>query len=263
MAGTKIDHNYTIMPTSDHTHTIIFLHGRDSEAEEFASEFFESQASDDRTFAEILPGFKWVFPSSKMRLSARFESEMSQWFDMWSVEEPQQRKELQINGLIESIGQIVNVINNEGDHIRRERIFLAGISQGCATAILTLLLKPMHLAGFIGLSSWLPFEEEIMSLAASLKEGGEEGVRSFKAIQMKLSPDATLNRKTTPILSTPVFLSHSEDDDVAPESNGEVLYRGLRELGMKVTRKTYEDGGHWINEPQGVDDIVAFIQALL
>ncbi|CAD6444339.1 6957e9de-1e4a-4b07-9806-5e13a73ab912-CDS [Sclerotinia trifoliorum] len=263
MAGTQMDHNYTIMPTSDHTHTVIFLHGRDSKAEEFASEFFESQASDGRTFPEILPGFKWVFPSSKMRLSARFETEMSQWFDIWCVQEPQQRKELQINGLIESIEQVVNVIDNEADHIPKERIFLAGISQGCVTAILTLLLNPMRLAGFIGLSSWLPFEEETMSLAASLKMGDEEGMRSFKVIQMKLSPDATLNRETTPILTTPVFLSHSKDDDVVPESNGDVLYRGLRELGMKVTRKIYEDGGHWINEPQGVDDIVAFIQTLL
>lgn len=26
-----------------------------------------------------------------------------------------------------------------------------------------------------------------------------------------------------------------------------------------VEWKTYEDGGHWIHEPQGVDDIVAFL----
>lgn len=198
-----------------------------------------------------------------MRLSARFGIEMSQWFDMWSVEEPQQRKELQINGLIESIEQIVNVIKNEAGHIPKERIFLAGISQGCVTAFLTLLLNPMRLAGFIGLSSWLAFEEEIMSLATSLKAGDEEGMRSFKAIQMKLSPDATLNREITPIRSTPVFLSHSKNDDVVPESNGKTLYRVLRALGMKVTRKIYEDGSHWINEPQGVDDIVAFIRTLL
>lgn len=68
-----------------------------------------------------------------------------------------------------------------------------------------------------------------------------------------------VNETTTPILSTPVFLSHSEDDDVVPKFNGDVLYRGLCELGMRVTRKIYGDGGHWIHEPQGVDDIVAFI----
>jgi len=41
--------HHTVAPIAAHTHTVIFLHGRDSNATEFAPEFFESQASDDRT----------------------------------------------------------------------------------------------------------------------------------------------------------------------------------------------------------------------
>jgi predicted esterase len=64
------------------------------------------------------------------------------------------------------------------------------------------------------------------------------------------------------VVETPIFLSHSRDDGVVPIANGKKLYTALEKLGMVVTWKLYEDGGHWINEPQGVDDIVSFIRAV-
>ena len=57
--------------------------------------------------------------------------------------------------------------------------------------------------------------------------------------------------------ATPIFLSHSLDDNIVPINNKENLCRTLRDLDFDITWKKYEDGGHWINEPQGVDDIVA------
>jgi len=59
---------------------------------------------------------------------------------------------------------------------------------------------------------------------------------------------------------TPVFLSHSKDDNVVPWQNGDMLWWRLEEdLGMEVEWRLYEDGGHWVNEPRGVDDIVGFL----
>lgn len=112
-------------PTANHMHTVISLHGRGNTASKLAPEFFQSQASDDRTLPEIFPGFKWVFPALKLRPSARFDStEMSQWFDMWcvslpprkkqwltncrSTENPHERMEIQFEGLKESVAQILN-----------------------------------------------------------------------------------------------------------------------------------------------------------
>jgi predicted esterase len=66
---------------------------------------------------------------------------------------------------------------------------------------------------------------------------------------------------STFVLETPVFLSHSRDDDVVPIANGKKLSMTLEKLGMVVSWKQYEDGGHWVNEPQGVDDIVLFIHS--
>jgi lysophospholipase II len=62
---------YVVLPQQKHSHTVILLHGRDSNASEFAGEFLESQASDGRILPEVFPTIKWVFPTSKLRNSAR------------------------------------------------------------------------------------------------------------------------------------------------------------------------------------------------
>jgi predicted esterase len=126
---------HTIQPTKQHTHTIIFLHGRDSTAEEFASEIFESQGSDEKTLLEALPNYRWVFPSSGKCTSSRFDTEMSQWFDIWSLEIPEVRNETQAAGLKRSTARILALIELEASLVPHQHIFLAGISQGCATAV--------------------------------------------------------------------------------------------------------------------------------
>ena len=93
--------SYIVEPTGKHTHTVVFLHGRDSTASEFAPEFFERQAADERYFADIFPTLKWVFPTSDMRNSSRFEADVSQWFDIWSVENPAEKEDIQKQGLKE------------------------------------------------------------------------------------------------------------------------------------------------------------------
>ncbi len=249
-----------------HTQTIILLHGRDSIASEFAEEFFESQASDGRTLPEIFPTTRWVFPTSKIRTSARFKAPMSQWFDMWSVEDPSERKEIQIDGLRESVKEILDLIRAEATLISPDRIILGGISQGCATAVHTLLYGGIRLGGFIGLSSWLPFQPGIITTMADNNSWSIDGDGLHYNHKMLNMPTdqvettlAVLDHSSTLVLETPVFLSHSRDDDVVPIANGRKLCSTLEQLGMVVLWKEYEDGGHWINEPQGVDDIVSFI----
>src|SRR3954469_12152976 len=128
-----MEHLHIVPPTGEHTHTIMLLHGRDSTATEFAPEFFESQASDDQTLPSLFPTIKWVFPASRLRNSARFNADMSQWFDIWSVENPSEKEDNQILGLRESIGEILEVVRNEMKIVPPERIVIGGISQGCAT----------------------------------------------------------------------------------------------------------------------------------
>ncbi len=91
---------------------------------------------------------------------------MSQWFDMWSVENLSEKAEIQLDKLRESVMEILDLLQTEATLICPDRMILGGISQGCATAIHTLLYGGVQLGGFVGLSSWLPFEPEITNTIA-------------------------------------------------------------------------------------------------
>ncbi|KAI3332255.1 hypothetical protein HD806DRAFT_519030 [Xylariaceae sp. AK1471] len=188
------DTTHAVEPKAAHTHTVIFLHGRDSDCKEFANELvrklFESEASESidqpRRTLDLFPTIRW-----------RFETNLSQWFDMWS-----------------SIKQIPGTIKGKEKSVSRGRIFRTGISQGFATMIATFFADARGgFAELIGLCSWMPVALRTQDLVVI------ESIRK-----------------------TPIFLSHSVDVNVVPI-------------------KEYEDGGHWINEPQGVDDIVRFINS--
>lgn len=147
---------------------MIFLHGRDSTAEQFAEEFLESQASDGRFLTQIFSHVRWVFPKSKVRPSARFGEELSQWSDMWSTEYPHAEKHTQQDGLRESVTFIRQLIEVESELVPTFHIILCGISQGCATALLTLLFSGQTLGGFVGLCGWMPCEDELRELKYNL-----------------------------------------------------------------------------------------------
>lgn len=221
-----------------HTHTVISLHGRDSTAKEFADELFESEASDEvagrisgpgrgRALPDLFPTIRWVFPAAPVIRSERFDTHMSQWYDMWSVENPHEKSGAQMEGLKVSIALLGDLVGKEEQRIPRDKIFLAGISQGFTTAVAAFLAEGKGgFAGLIGWCSWMPcFEYDAQE-----------------------RPDV------------PVFLAHAKDDEVVPVANGEILCSTLHGLGLAVEWHVYEDGGHWINEPQGMDDMSLFIQ---
>jgi predicted esterase len=63
------------------------------------------------------------------------------------------------------------------------------------------------------------------------------------------------------LLQTPILLEHSRDDTVIPVSNGQYICQVLKELGFSAVEwHEYEDGGHWFNEPHGVDEFAAFLR---
>jgi len=240
---------------------MIFLHGRDSTAIELASELFESQDSGGRTLLKSFPSLRWVFPTAGVRHAVRFGCEISQWFDMWSVENPGERTELQAAGLRESVESTIDLIQQETRNVPAERILLAGISQGCAVAIHSLLGTDHPLAGFIGLCGWLPFGDDIEMINTS-GLAPTERLGQVRAL-VKSSPPSTAATPTQASLNTPIFLSHSRNDEMAPVQNRERLGIRLSMLGMSVEWHCYVEGGHWLNEPQGVEDMVAFINRYL
>ncbi|KAK0753370.1 Alpha/Beta hydrolase protein [Schizothecium vesticola] len=259
---------HTVGPSdgSPHTHTIIFLHGRDSEAKEFASEFFESEASGpdaDRTLTALFPTTRWVFPQAKALRSERFDRDMSQWFDMWSLEDLQEGSELQVQGLRSSVGRVIKTINEEERLIPRDRIFLGGISQGFATALAVLFADGRGgFAGICGFCSWLPLADEVTTIIR--EHDPLERLTSLKRLYLgdtksEQGPPALVHQ----LLSTPILLQHSRDDDTISVENGERMRHILGQIGFGREWYDYDDGGHWVNEPQGVDDLVRFLKTAM
>lgn len=184
---------------------------------------------------------------------------MDEWFDIYSLTDPSAREELQVQGLRDSVGFLRNLIRDEIELLGGDasHLFIMGISQGCATGLLAMLVGRCKLGGFIGLSGWMPFRAQIE--ATSRKESGDPVMRAeldtFFTSTIGLEdpmPDVS-------ILSTPVMLCHAADDEVVDIELNRQACATLEGLGMKVQWKEYQDGGHWINEPQGYDDIVAFL----
>ncbi|KAI4645307.1 uncharacterized protein J4E79_010844 [Alternaria viburni] len=168
---------HIVAPTAPHTHTIIFLHGRGSDAKTFCSELFESEDTSVRKFTDIFPSIKWVFPNAPPSCAVTEREVIPQWFDMKSVQRPDQDAESQKEELWQSVAQILEVLEEE--------------------------MKPV-------------------------------GLRN-----------------------------HCKDDEVVPVRNGEKLRKKLGEWGGVVDWNVFEDGGHWLNEPGGMDGLVEFIQAVM
>lgn len=215
---------------------MIFLHGRGSDAATFCNEIFESQDSSGRFFVDIFPSIRWVFPCAKKRWAITEEENMHQWFDMSSVLRPQEGVEIQKTGLWESVNEVLEVLRAEKE--LTGNVILAGISQGCATAIFTLLTSGVLVDGFFGFCGWLPLAEEME--------------------QMMRVPGRAVD-----VLMTPVLLQHCQDDGVVPVGNGKDLADSLKRMGMQVDWECFENGGHWLNEPDGMDGFVRFIKDIM
>jgi lysophospholipase II len=220
---------HVIPPISRHTQTIILLHGRGSNGPEFAEQLFEARTSKGLSLREHLPGWKWVFPKSQTRFSTVFQEELVEWFDIYSLADPTLREELQTEGLQQSVAFVRQLVEEEVSTIGgdAQKVVLGGISQGCATAIRT-MLSSQQLGAFVGFCSWMPFPSDARDICSNK--------------------------------NTPVFLSHTKDDGIVDFELGLQLRNVLRQqLGMDVTWRSYEEGGHWIKEPEGLDDLVAFL----
>ncbi|TLD16629.1 uncharacterized protein PgNI_01156 [Pyricularia grisea] len=274
-----------IPPRGDqHTHTIIFLHGRDSNADEFANELFESEVSppaaqgDNNTTTPSSPppptalipirnalpaGIRWVFPQAPSLPSARFGGvELTQWFDMHSTQDPHQLcgEQQQLVGLRESVRRVRDCVEAEERLVPRERVFLCGISQGLAVVLAALLADGRGgFAGLVGLCGWMPLRSLVMGEGEeSLSVGGGGGGLAEVCVRMaaELFADGQAGDAVdlAALRAVPIHLQHNRDDGVVPVMHGVKLVTALREyLGFDVEWKEYPDGGHWLQEPDGAD----------
>ncbi|GAM37826.1 acyl-protein thioesterase [Talaromyces pinophilus] len=175
---------FTIDPISpEHTHTFIVLHGRGSKGEKFGCEFL-----DYANLPARLPTVRFVFPTASKRRSTIFKKmPINQWFDNYSLDDPNQRTDLQVDGLMETaqflrelIGTEAQILGGGSGQIGYQKVILGGLSQGCAAGIFTLLGGGFgesgneRLGAFIGMSGWLPFEKQLNDMTDDEEEKDEK-----------------------------------------------------------------------------------------
>lgn len=270
---------YIVEPTGPHTHSLILLHGLGSNGKKFGQGLIETGiTSNGKSLPELLPGARFIFPTSKTRRSSAFRrAKLTQWFNIASLEDPSYRNETQLKGMEESSREIFQLINQEREEVPDNNIILGGISQGCAMGFVCLLAMNFPIGGYIGISSWLPFAADIERLTtesddASLSDeddnpfaiSDDEDNSADASIQVHSYAKDLLRMdvETQSSLgsSTPVFIGHGEADEKVKPALGEGACRILRSAGYDVTWKGYAGLGHWYKVPDEIDDILEFIR---
>lgn len=246
-----------IPPSSLHTHTVVFLHGRGDNAQNFSLCLLQSKDSHNRSLPDVFPSFRWVFPQSELRETSAFAGpRVSQWFDIWNTSDFSQNENVQAAGLKQSVASIMRVLANEADALggQWESVILAGISQGAATSVHTLLNLDIvpppsthvlrRLGAFLGFACRMPFPGRTLAATRQV---------------LNLHDSLGNNTRDEVLRNTPVLLEHCVDDKTVLVEKGRALRETLRGFGTQVSWKEYPSGGHWFNSPAGIDDVVEFL----
>ncbi|KAL2061763.1 hypothetical protein VTL71DRAFT_7141 [Oculimacula yallundae] len=274
-----VTHPYTLLPCStEHTHTIVLLHPHDRFAPAFGSDILVTQASDGRTLRELFPSWKWIFPAATTKYCPLANAQRPLWFQRWSAGIPPPTL-VEIEGLAESIREILFIIRKEAKLVPLKRIILGGVSHGCVTAMFAMLFGGTKLGGFVGYGGWLPNRNKFLEIVENKGTIMVDEILMVGELRKMLlldsprqdierlgyNPMSLMDLSLEPLLEhrlthTPVFMAHSKQDIVAPVDLGQEAYSALRTIGFLAVWKRYQGGGNWIKEPQRVDDLVNFLR---
>ena len=255
-----------IPPLASHKQTFIILHGRGSNAPTFGPPFLSTtiSANPQHTFQQAFPHAKFIFPTASLRRAKIYNrSIIHQWFDNWSLQTPDERSEIQIEGLRETSAFILGLLRREIEIVGRENVVLGGLSQGCAAMLIALLTwdgEEAPVSAAFGMCGWLPFRKQIEEAMGTDEESqdeeehedlfgkGEGGVsetpysQAIGFLREELEMPCTLR---TSFPRIPLFLFHGREDEKVPIRLGNDAARCLKSMEADVTFCEYEGLAHW------------------
>lgn len=269
----KFEESAIVEPEEEHTHTAIILHGRGDCSGSFCADFLDLPLSDGDTPGYKLPGWRWVFPSSKSRWSSVFLESSPSWFEAHSLTDPTIRQHLQVDGIQESVEHILGVMDEEIELLGGDakKLALGGISQGGAIAMWTLFCQrdPKKMPGALFVSrTWLPFAADIKDcfIKQELPQKDEskkpEEVEPRDAVLSMLAP-FTQDSAQSALEKTPIFMAHDINDPYVDVELGRQAADVFSTGGWKVDWREYSenhDEEHWFKIPEEVDDICEFLE---
>ena len=249
------------------------------------------------TLPQAFPHAKFIFPTASARRAIIYKrKEIHQWFDNWHVEAPTEREELQIDGLRETSSFVHDLLKAEIAVVGAKNVVLGGLSQGCAAALVSILLwEGETLAAVFGMCGWLPFRKHMQDIVEPTIGTGdgaedhdpfaqdgkspstrfmtppakwsfEENLDSAQSSPIQqavdfLRDELELPKKgeTLPFQHTPTFLGHGIEDDRVSINLSREAECCIRSLGGKTNFSTYEGLGHWYS-PEPLRVVVHFVQ---
>lgn len=212
-----------IATTPQPSASVIWLHGLGADGYDFVPIVKELEALK-------APAARFLFPHAPVRpVTINGGHVMRAWYDILGVDLVRREDDA---GVRQSQAQTEALIEREvARGIARERIVLAGFSQGGAIALHTGLRQAQPLAGVVALSTYLP-------LAAT-----------FEAERHQASAQV------------PIFMAHGVSDGVVPLQRAEASREQLEQLGYRVDWHTYPMQ-HSVCA-QEVQDLAQFLQRTL
>lgn len=260
-----------VPPSNQHTHSIILLHGRGSNAARFGPELLGAPtAALGVPLGAHFPGVKFIFPTAKKRRAVAFNrTPINQWFDVYALTEPTVRGDLPYDGLRETSAFVHGLIAAEAQLVGVDHVVIGGLSQGCAAALHVLLNfhGPSPLLGLIGMSGWLPFAEilrdetegEDVFDAEDPQTNAQLNAANTARDIASLPPLALPKDQVPCFVHTPIFLGHGVYDQKVPMRLGAQAHDVMRALGCDVEWREYNEG-HWYKVPDEIDDLVVWLK---
>ncbi|CAF3546076.1 unnamed protein product [Rotaria sordida] len=213
-----------ISTTTQHTATVIFLHGLGDVGGSWHEVF------NTYRIAKSVPHVKFIFPTAPVqKVTLNMGTSMTSWFDILGLD--QQAKEDQ-EGIEKSSIFLNHLVEEEITRgIPPERIIVGGFSMGGAIALHAALTCPHTLAGVVALSTWLP-------LSTTFPEA-------------LVSGDKKVN--------LPILQCHGDQDSLVQLRWARLTEQGIKAMGFKqYTFKVYNHMGH-SSCGQEMKDVCSFI----
>ncbi|KAK3370082.1 Alpha/Beta hydrolase protein [Podospora didyma] len=173
-----------------HKQTFILLHGRGSSATKFGPALLQTSfpfpsvlppantTTPVTTLISTFPHARFIFPTApRSRATLYRRSIIRQWFDNSDLTTPDDQhtsaanEGTMVEGLQRTVGYLHDLLKQEiavlsgGGGGGAENVVLGGLSQGCATSLVTLLLwdGETRLGGAFGMCGWVPFLPHLWS----------------------------------------------------------------------------------------------------
>lgn len=306
-----------------HKRTFIILHGRGSNAQKLGPELLATpivtkpaaassphlatasqptpkvaeDESDPVTLRTAFPYAKFIFPTASVRRATIYKrAPIHQWFNNWILpKDPtapgaDENEDFQIEGLRETTLYLHGILRQEIAALDRgaHDVVLGGLSQGCAAALVALLMwEGERLGACFVMCGWLPFGETLRRVASGTSETDatqedddddlfergddveqhEELERAQRAIAhlrevLELPRDRPSLDLST-VQKTPILLCHGIKDEKVNVRLGRAAYQALITLGAEqVFWREYEGLGHWYSSEM-LGDIASFLETQL